>query len=259
MQFYEFKEDENKIDIFNERFYRIQKDGEIFWLRNVNAILDIIDKGDGFKNYLKQSGFRADYMLAKAGEFGRIFHHLTELHDSQNEISYYYLREMLGEEIAIQLWERFVRYCEWIESLKNLEIIHIEQVVYSLEHQYAGTADRIVKYEDNFEIWDIKTSGDIYPSYYQQLAAYSVAAKESLGLNITKARILWFPDKKEKEEPDGKVTYHPNKNGYRIIEISEKELEFYFDLFIKTKALFDYYHKDKPKVLTLPIKIKWEK
>ena len=42
MKFYEFDENEKRVDIFNERWYRHPKSGKFY--RNVTTILGIIDK-----------------------------------------------------------------------------------------------------------------------------------------------------------------------------------------------------------------------
>lgn len=260
MKFYKFNEKENRIDIFNERWYPIEIDGNIEYFRNVTTILDIIDKGYGFQHYLKQSGFRADYLLAKAGEFGDIFHDITAKHDAGQLISYYDLKQSYNEEVSTELWKRIYRYCEYISSLSDtykekLKFHYIEKIVYSKTHKYAGTVDRIVEVDGCFEIWDLKTGSNVYDKYFLQLAAYRQAVKETLGLEITKGKILWFPEKKEEIDDDGKIKYSPNKNGYRIIEKDEQELDYYFGLFLATKLIFDHYNNDKPTFLSLPIKI----
>lgn len=255
MKFYQFNELEKQVNIYNERWYPIKIGDEIKWLRNVTTILDIIDKGEGFRQYLKQSGFRADYILAKAGEFGDIFHDITAKFDAGEKVTYYQLRQQFNDEVSTELWKRFVRYTEYIESLEGLEFIEIEKIIYSLKYEYAGTADRIVKLNGEYELWDLKTGGDIYKTYFLQLSAYREAIKETLGIDCKIGKILWFPDKKEEIDENGKTTYKPNKNGYRIVEISEKEMDFYFDLFLASKKLFDFYHKDQPKILTLPLEV----
>lgn len=255
MNFYEFKETENQVNIFNERWYRVEINGEIKWFKNVTTILDIIDKGEGFRQYLKQSGFRADYILAKAGEFGDIFHDITARFDSGEKISHFHLRERFNDDIATELWKRILRYAKYIKSVEGLEFLHIEKIVYSLKYEYAGTADRIVKIGDNYEVWDIKTGNDIYETYFLQLSAYAQAIKETLGYDITSARILWFPDKKQEIDENGKVSYKPNKKGYRIVTINKEEIDHYFDLFLATKKLYEHFRKEKPSFLTLPLSI----
>jgi hypothetical protein len=253
-EFYQFKEDENQINVFDERWYRREIDGETKFYRNVTTILDIVDKGYGFRQYLKQSGFRADYILAKAGEFGDVFHNYTARYDAGFPISYYELEEEVGKSVAMELWKRLVRYVEFVDE-QPAEILHIEKIVYSDIYEYAGTCDRIVKNGDVYEVWDIKTGNGVYKTYFQQLAAYRQAVKETLGIDCQVAKILWFPDKKEETDEEGKVTYHPNKKGYRIIELDAPKLDYYFDVFLATKKLFDSENSDTPSFLTLPIKL----
>lgn len=56
-----------------------------------------------------------------------------------------------------------------------------EQLVFSGEHVYAGTADLIGTVNGRLAILDIKTGRGVYPEYKLQLAAYAVAWGEMTG------------------------------------------------------------------------------
>ena len=77
MKFYSFREDEKKVDIFNERFYRHPETGKFY--RNVTTILGIISKGYNYDEWLKNNGHNAEIIVDRAGKFGTEFHKLVEL------------------------------------------------------------------------------------------------------------------------------------------------------------------------------------
>jgi hypothetical protein len=76
MKFYDFKEDEKRVDIFNERWYRKPNTDKFY--RNVTTILGIVDKGYGFQDWIKGVGYNADIILDRAGKFGSAFHEMVE-------------------------------------------------------------------------------------------------------------------------------------------------------------------------------------
>jgi hypothetical protein len=233
MKFYEFNEDEKKVDIFNERFYPRKVGKELKWYRNVTTILGIIDKGYAFQEWLKNVGHNSEIIVDRAGRFGTDFHKLVERFLKGENITYY---ETLGEErYKTDLWERFNL---WIDFYKEEQInpIATETVVYSDIYEYAGTVDCLTK----DCIYDWKTGNQIGNQEKLQMVAYMSAINESGG-NVKLAKLIHVPATK------------PNKKGYKIIEVEySDEL---FDLFLATKKVFDLENTDKPKLLTLPLLI----
>jgi len=69
---------------------------------------------------------------------------------------------------------------EWEDAAKFVPIA-TEKLVFSREHQYAGTADLIGTLNGRLAILDIKTGRGVYPEYKLQLAAYGVAWGEMSG------------------------------------------------------------------------------
>lgn len=237
MKFYEFDEKEKRVDIFNERFYRRDIDGSTKWYRNVTTILGIISKGYQFDEWLKNNGHNTEIILDRAGRFGTMFHGMVETFLKGGTVNYYDYNG-LGEQVSTSLWERFSLWHDfWVELNAEHEVTYkpegIEYIVYNDQYEYAGTVDFICRIDGELQIFDWKTSNNIYNSYHQQMIAYMNP------LGIKKANLAWFPASK------------PNKKGYRIIPVEYSEEKF--DLFIATKKVFDSENKDEPKFLTLPL------
>ena len=241
MKFYEFKETENRVDIFNERFYPIKINGEIKWFRNVTTILSIIDKGYGYDEWLKQTGYNSEIIVDRAGKFGTAFHRLVERY-LLNETVKYYDNISLGDQTATALWERFML---WIDFWKELNEKHkveykpegVEYICHSDKYEYAGTVDLFARLDGAVTLFDWKTGNYVGEKDKLQLTAYMYTTENAK----PQAKIIHIPAKK------------PNKKGYRITDVPfDKDM---FDLFVATKKLFDNQNKDQPKVLTLPLEI----
>lgn len=64
-----------------------------------------------------------------------------------------------------------------------LEIVGMEHRVYHAVHRYAGTYDRLAVMDGKLSVFDIKT-GEMYPSYGPQLAAYKNAVEHETGKRV---------------------------------------------------------------------------
>lgn len=233
MKFYDFQEKENRIDIFDERFYKI---GDKFY-RNVTTILGIINKGYAFDEWLKNSGHNAELITDRAGRFGTNLHTLIQRF-LQGETVSYYNNQTEGERVSTALWERFNIWLDfWRELNKNFTVEYndenIEKICYCDKYEYAGTLDFVARINGEPTIFDWKSGNYLGNQEKLQMIAYMHM------VDVKKAKLIWMPAKK------------PNKKGYRIIDVDFSEAGM--ELFLATKKIFDMEHKDKPKVLTLPI------
>jgi len=235
VRFYEFKEDEKRVDIFNERFYKI---GDKFY-RNVTTILGIIHPGENLNEWYKNVGHNANIIIDRAGKFGTAFHQLVEHYLLEETIKYHDI-QYLGEQTATALWERFMIWLDfWNELNEKHEVIYktegIEYICHSEEHEYAGTIDLVAKIDGIPTIFDWKTGNHIGVKEQRQQTAYMGA------MGVKEARLVHIPAKK------------PNKKGYFIkkVEFTDKR----FKLFLAIKDVFDDENKDEPKVLTLPLEV----
>lgn len=78
----------------------------------------------------------------------------------------------------------YTAFTKWYEEVKPTTIA-VEQVVYSLTHDYAGTFDSILKIDDKIYLCDLKTTNasqtaprGVYAEYFIQLGAYYYAYEE---------------------------------------------------------------------------------
>lgn len=93
-------------------------------------------------------------------------------------------------------------YVKWFTQ-SGLEVVASEVMVYSIEHNYAGTLDRIYKKPNGDLIMgDFKTSNlskkaplGIRPSYWSQIGAYMKAYREEHGVEFADAVIVNSPKK----------------------------------------------------------------
>ena len=235
MKFYEFSEDEKRVDIFNERWYRHPETKKFY--RNVTTILGIISKGYSYDEWLKNNGHNAEIILDRAGTFGTTFHKMVETFLLGGTVNYYeYIH--LGQSVATALWERFATWTNfWEELNREHEVTYkpegVEYIVYNEKEEYAGTVDFICKVDGEPQIFDWKTGNSIYNSSKQQQIAYMNP------LGIKKANLVLIPSN------------YINKKGYRITTVDYSDEAF--ELFLATKRVFDSENKDEPKVLSLPL------
>lgn len=240
MKFYEFHEDEKRVDIFNERWYRHPETGKFY--RNVTTILGIIDKGYNYDEWLKNNGHNAEIIIDRAGKFGTEFHKLVELFLRGETVKYFDLT-FLGDRTATELWERFNVWIDfWKELNSKFKVDYkpegIEYITYSEKHQYAGTIDLVCRIDDELTIMDWKTGNHIGEKEKLQMTAYMETIK------CSQAKLVHLPATK------------PNKKDYKIIDVEYQPKMF--NLFLATKDVFDMMNTDEPKVLTLPLQINKE-
>ena len=238
MKFYEFSEDEKRVDIFNERWYKIEDK----FYRNVTTILGIINPGESLTEWYKNVGHNANIIIDRAGKFGTAFHELVEKF-LLGETVKYHDNKYLGDQTSTALWERFMIWIEfWTELNKNHKVEYkkegVEYICHSDKHEYAGTIDLVAKIDGKAEIFDWKTGNQIGVKEKRQMTAYMAT------IGSKKANLIHIPAKK------------PNKKGYRItgVEFTDNQ----FKLFLSIKDVFDDENKDKPKVLTLPLEVNLE-
>jgi len=240
VKFYEFNEDEKRVDIFNERWYRHPKTGKFY--RSVTTILGIIDKGYNYDEWLKNVGHNAEIIVDRAGRFGTEFHKLVELFLNGETVKYADNLH-LGDRVATELWERFNIWIDfWKELNEKYKVEYkpegLEYITYSEEFEFAGTIDFICRLDNVLTIMDWKSGNHIGNKEILQMNAYmqTIRAKQ--------AKIIHIPSKK------------PNKKGYMIKDVPYTEKRF--KLFLSTKDVFDMENTDQPKILTLPLTINKE-
>ncbi len=123
-------------------------------------------------------------LLALAAERGDAVHKATWL-DDQND-----LEESSIDEVVfpyLYAWRKFRRdKCEW-------SVFQGERWVYSKEHGYAGTLDRLFQMNPRFKdlaLTEIKTTSQILPATGVQLAGYNIALPPEIKRHITKRFVV---------------------------------------------------------------------
>lgn len=112
-------------------------------------------------------------LMAKASEIGTQAHALIEWN----------LRTSLGQvagpepKIGDKAMWAFMAYQEWAKSV-DLKPILIEQRVFSMAHEYAGTMDLLAEVNGVLTLIDWKTSKGIYGEAHLQNIAYQAALAE---------------------------------------------------------------------------------
>src|SRR5690606_22689106 len=91
-------------------------------------------------------------------------------------------------------WGYFSRYVEFRNQVGDaMKILGIELQIVDPELREAGTIDRIVTIGDKTLLLDIKTSNNLYDSYYLQLAAYKrLFERKSPEIKIDAIGIVWL-------------------------------------------------------------------
>ena len=214
---------------------RVYKRSEGVYYPSVTTILSYMPKGKFFENWLKDVGHNADLIARKAAKEG------TQVHEAAEDL-------VLGKEVSWMddygkakysqlVWEMILKFAECWKQLDG-ELISSEEFVWSDEHQYAGTADLLVKVGDETWLLDIKTSNQIHKSYNMQLAAYAKAMEEIKGIKIDRTGIIWL--KAHTRSTSKKEGVYQGK-GWQIKMIDE--IDKNFDLF---KTIYKFYQLDHP-------------
>jgi hypothetical protein len=128
----------------------------------------------------------------EAAGIGSIVHdyaYLTET-GKQSEAT-----EMLVKQYKSPNWEKISngvnKFIAWKKENED-ELVDSEQIVASVVHHFGGKFDRLARRDGVLILSDFKTSNGIYPDQFIQLAAYRIAIKEWMGLDVKMLEILRF-------------------------------------------------------------------
>ncbi len=169
-----------------------------------------------WSNKLGLKGKSYHQEINKAADIGTNVHELAQLHIEDLEY------ELPSNEIVQNCFKKFLDW--WNEFSKNCEVIFCEQSFTSKLYQYGGTADLLVKKDDEYILVDFKTSKDIYPDNLIQGSAYRQMIQEKYDYKINKFIVARF----------GKDT-----DDFQIKEFNLKQLDFAFQYFKTLRKAFD--------------------
>lgn len=119
---------------------------------------------------------------------------------------------------AMNAYKAFV---DWFMETSP-EVVNVEEVIYSVEHQYAGTYDCLLKINGKHYLCDLKTTNasrkapkGIYAEYFIQLGAYAHAHNEQRAHEVRQT------GKSELVPIDGLMVISAKKNGKLDIDTNE--------------------------------------
>lgn len=236
----------NSISFLDKRYYRIS---EGLYYPSVTTILDYMPKNKFFQEWVKDVGHNAEIILERAAREG------SEVHDAAEKL-------VLGEEIQLLdsegntkynylVWNMITKFHEFWTTYKP-ELIKTEGVIYSKQHQYAGRFDLLVKMDEEIWLLDIKTSNSVHKTYDVQLSTYVKAIKETLGIEVQRAGILWL---KAATRTESKKKGVYQGKGWQIKEV--EDFDHNFELFKHVQAFFLEENKDMmPHTIELPMSLK---
>ena len=185
-----------------------------------------------WSNKLGLEGKSYHQEINKAADIGTNVHELAQSHIEDLEY------ELPSNEIVQNCFNKFLDW--WNEFSENCEVIFCEQSFTSKLYQYGGTADLLVKKDDEYILVDFKTSKDIYPDFVIQGSAYKQMIEEKYNYKISKFIVARF----------GKDT-----DDFQIKEFNLEQLDFAFQYFKTLRIAFD---QDKALNKIMKEKKKWK-
>jgi len=225
-----YSDDSKQINILDSRFYlRHTK-----YYASVTSILNYFPKNNFFHSWLKDVGHSSEAIMNKAGIEGTQVHNAVEDYLKGKEIQWI---DKYGNAIyQLDVWKMILKFANFWEMNKP-QLIATEYHLFSDQYEYAGTADLIVKMNDELWLLDIKTSNALHTVNNLQLAAYANAWNETHNEKITRTGILWLKANNKKEAKPGDF----QGKGWQLKVIDE--IEKNFQIFDK---IYDIYKLECP-------------
>jgi len=166
-----------------------------------------------FEEFSKALGAADDFTFASAA-FGTKVHQWIETYMKTGQFPILPTDEYANVGICSESVKKF--FTETGISPKTVDVIKPELFVYSDTYGYAGSADFVCAKNNNVYLFDWKTSNRYRINYALQLAAYANAIEELYGLHVKKSTC---------------VVFSKEKVSYETHTYSDKDLEYYFELF----------------------------
>jgi hypothetical protein len=240
----EYSEDNKQINVLDQRFYR--RNGEYY--PSVSSILNYFPKNKFFHEWLKDVGHNSDVIAAKASSEGTQVHNAVEEFLNGTEINW--IDEQGNAKYSLEVWKMILKFAEFWNTYKP-ELIATEYHLFSDNHKYAGTADLIVKINNQTWLLDIKTSNSLHTAYNLQLAAYAVAWNETHNNLIERTGILWL---KAATRGEGKGDSIQGK-GWQLKAVDG--IASNMEMFLKIRDIYNLENPEsKPITELLPTSIK---
>jgi hypothetical protein len=240
----EYTEDNKQINVLDSRFYR--RNGKYY--PSVTSILNYFPKNHFFHSWLKDVGHNSDIIAAKAAGEGTQAHTAIDNFLNGEEITW--IDEFGNAKYSLEVWKMILKFAEFWNTHKP-ELVVGEYHLFSDQHEYAGTADLIVRFQEKLWLLDIKTSNSLHTSYDLQLAAYATAWNETHNEKIERTGILWL---KASTRGEGKGDNIQGK-GWQLKVIDD--IEKNFKMFQNIQEIYKLENPDfKPMTELLPTSVK---
>lgn len=229
----EYSEDNKQINILDQRFYKRNDK----YYPSVSSILNYFPKNKFFHDWLKDVGHNADIIAQKAASEGTQVHNAIENFIKGGTVDW--IDEYGNAKYSLEVWKMILKFADFWNTHKP-ELIASEYHLFSDKHEYAGTADLIVRFKDKLWLMDIKTSNSLHTSYELQLAAYATAWNETHDEKITENGIIWLKA----------ATRGPDKSGKKVqgdgwqLKIFDNSIDKSMEMFIK---IYDIYRLENPE------------
>jgi ATP-dependent exoDNAse (exonuclease V) beta subunit len=240
----EYKEGDKQVNVLDSRFYR--RDEKYY--PSVTSILNYFPKNQFFHSWLKDVGHNSDIIANKAANEGTQVHNAVEAFLNGEEIQW--LDENGSAKYSMDVWKMILKFADFWNTHKP-ELVVAEYHLFSDEHEYAGTADLVVRWMGNLWLLDVKTSNSLHTSYDLQLAAYATAWNETHNEKITHTGILWLKANTRGEGKGDKI----QGKGWEVKFISD--IENNFKMFKNIQEIYKLENPNfKPATETLPTSVK---
>ena len=240
----EYSEGDKQVNVLDQRFYR--RNGEYY--PSVTSVLNYFPKNHFFQTWLKDVGHNADVIASKAAGEGTQVHNAIESFLKGNEIQW--INEYGEAQYNLDVWKMILKFADFWNTYKP-ELITTEYHLFSDAHKYAGTADLVIKINNQLWLVDIKTSNSLHTSHNLQLAAYAMAWNETHDSLIERTGILWL---KASTRGEGKGDNIQGK-GWQLKAIDD--IGTNFAMFKNVYELYKLENPDfKPMTELLPTSVK---
>ena len=241
----EYSEDNKQINVLDQRFYK--RNGKYY--PSVSSVLNYFPKNKFFHDWLKDVGHNADIIAQKAAFEGTQVHDAIEKFIKGETVNW--IDNNGNTKYSLEVWKMILKFTNFWNTHKP-ELIASEYHLFSDKHEYAGTADLIVRFKDKLWLMDIKTSNSLHTSYELQLAAYTTAWNETHDEKITENGIIWLKASTRGPDKSGKKV---QGDGWQL-KTFDNSIEKSMEMFVK---IYDIYRlenpEDKPYTELLPLSV----
>lgn len=209
-----------------------------YYPRITHLLSKVIDKGEGFNQWLKSYGSRCDDIAQQASNKGSLVHKACASLLEKGEI---YSSAYDLEESSFKMITGFKNF------LKDSGAKPFKSEVEVCDGQCSGRYDLLLKLPDNkYMLTDIKTGTSIYNTHYLQIMFYLKCVKVMHPDFEIIPTILHLKDN--------------TKKGYQCVEFTPEEITSYTKGYELTYELYKIlgYSLEPKKSYELPSKIKLE-